>query len=104
LEKVFRHLYGGVLPKETNVGGLLESGIELMMIGMGTVFSFLTLLVFATRAMSWAVLKLGFATTPSQTNIGHGQAAGAGGQGANTQQHVAAIAVALDTHLSTKNK
>ena len=40
------------------MSGLLESGVELMMIGMGTVFSFLALLVVVTQTMSWVVLKL----------------------------------------------
>ncbi|NOX49088.1 MAG: OadG family protein [Gammaproteobacteria bacterium] len=34
---------------------LLSAGVELMMVGMGTVFLFLTLLVFATVAMSRVV-------------------------------------------------
>jgi oxaloacetate decarboxylase gamma subunit len=38
------------------MSGLLESGIQLMIVGMGTVFFFLTVLVFATLAMS-AVVK-----------------------------------------------
>ncbi len=36
---------------------LLSQGLELMLAGMGTVFVFLTLLVFATRFMSWAVAR-----------------------------------------------
>ena len=31
---------------------ILEQGLDLMLYGMGTVFVFLTVLVFATRAMS----------------------------------------------------
>lgn len=34
---------------------LLEQGLNLMLYGMGTVFVFLTLLVFATSLMSWLV-------------------------------------------------
>ena len=36
---------------------LLDQGLELMLAGMGTVFVFLTLLVFATRLMSRIVLR-----------------------------------------------
>lgn len=34
---------------------IMEQGFDLMLFGMGTVFVFLTLLVFATRSMSWVV-------------------------------------------------
>ena len=37
---------------------LLSQGTELMLVGMGTVFVFLTLLVFATTWMSWLVNKI----------------------------------------------
>ena len=37
-------------------GGLIGQGIELMFVGMGTVFVFLTLLVIATTLMSRIVL------------------------------------------------
>ncbi len=36
---------------------LLSAGLELMLVGMGTVFSFLTLLIGATVAMSRTVQK-----------------------------------------------
>ncbi|MFT7286290.1 MAG: oxaloacetate decarboxylase gamma subunit [Halieaceae bacterium] len=36
---------------------LLAQGFELLIYGMGTVILFLSLLVVATRAMSWAVLR-----------------------------------------------
>lgn len=35
---------------------LIEQGFDLMLFGMGTVFVFLTLLIFATSAMSKAIL------------------------------------------------
>lgn len=37
--------------------GLLGQGLELMIYGMGTVVVFLTLLVFATRFMSFVVAR-----------------------------------------------
>lgn len=43
---------------------LLVSGLELMLIGMGTVFVFLMLLVLATRLMSVLINKYGFEAGP----------------------------------------
>ena len=37
---------------------MIEDALELMLAGMGTVFIFLTLLVFATTAMSRLAIKL----------------------------------------------
>lgn len=36
---------------------LLSEGLNLALYGMGTVFVFLTMLVFATMLMSWVVAK-----------------------------------------------
>jgi|TARA_B100000768_G_scaffold180784_1_gene201679 sodium pump decarboxylase gamma subunit len=83
------------------VGGLLESGFELMMIGMGTVFSFLALLVVVTQSMSWVVLKFGLASDPHVANLRLGAADKLPSTSKQSAQHVAAIAVALDTHLRT---
>jgi len=83
------------------VNGLLESGIELMMIGMGTVFAFLALLVVVTQTMSWAVLKFGLASNALALEP---KEVGAAGQHAYSADHVAAIAVALDTHLRSKSQ
>ena len=37
---------------------LMLAGVELMLVGMGTVFVFLTLLVFATTLMSKIVMRI----------------------------------------------
>jgi oxaloacetate decarboxylase gamma subunit len=84
------------------VSGLLESGVELMMIGMGTVFSFLALLVVVTQTMSWVVLKFGLASDPQVANTGLGVADKLANTSGQSAQHVAAITAALDTHLRTK--
>jgi len=36
---------------------LVSKGVDLVIYGMGTVFIFLTLLVFATQFMSWLIQK-----------------------------------------------
>jgi len=38
-------------------GSLIDRGIDLMLFGMGTVFVFLTVLIFATSAMSAVVTR-----------------------------------------------
>jgi oxaloacetate decarboxylase gamma subunit len=43
---------------------LLVSGLELMLIGMGTVFVFLMLLVLVTRLMSVLITKYAFEAGP----------------------------------------
>ena len=37
---------------------LINSGLSLTLYGMGTVFVFLVLLIYATRLMSWFALKI----------------------------------------------
>lgn len=75
------------------MSGLLGSGIQLMLVGMGTVFFFLTVLVFATLAMSALVKRfLPEVQTTNPTAQSHGD------------EEVAAIAVALHTHLNQPRK
>lgn len=78
-------------------GSLLSQGLELMLIGMGTVFIFLTLLVFATKAMSALALRLQpDAVAPTPDTL----AASA----ENDPAVVAAIAAALHLHRSNKDQ
>ena len=46
----------GTLPNAPS--DLLYQGVELMLVGMGTVFLFLTILVLATHAMSALALRI----------------------------------------------
>ncbi len=65
-------------------GELLEQGLELMLAGMGTVFVFLTLLVFATTGMSALVRRF----EPAEAAEAEGP----------TEEEVAAIAAAITLH------
>ena len=73
-------------------GSLLGQGLELMLIGMGTVFSFLTLLVFATRAMSFLAQRI----QPAVLIEEHATALVR--DGAPSAEVVAAISAALHEH------
>jgi oxaloacetate decarboxylase gamma subunit len=74
---------------------LLWHGLELMLAGMGTVFLFLTLLVFATLLMSRLVLRWDGA--PATATVDHG---GRGPLPADlpAPEEVAAIAAAIEQH------
>ena len=65
-------------------GELLQQGLELMLAGMGTVFVFLTLLVFATTAMSALVRRFEPAKAPPTDGP--------------TEEEVAAITAAITLH------
>lgn len=62
--------------------GLISDGLTLMLVGMGTVFVFLTVLVAATTAMSRLVARF--------------QPGPAGGGGSD--EEIAAIAAAIAAH------
>lgn len=65
---------------------MLSAGIELMLVGMGTVFFFLTLLVLATSAMS-RILQRVF---PPSIDLDDGAR--------SREEEIAAIAVAIQLH------
>ncbi len=76
-------------------GSLLSQGLNLMLIGMGTVFMFLTLLVFATRAMSAIAIRL-------QPDIPAPDATVDPAAAGSSPAVVAAITAALHLHRSGK--
>ncbi len=61
---------------------LINEGLELMLVGMGTVFVFLTLLVMVTTLMSRIVMRRQSTSTASDIN----------------DEEVAAITVAIAKH------
>ncbi len=67
-------------------GDLLAEGVELMLVGMGTVFAFLLILVFATKALSAVAQR--FAEPWPAADVGEGP----------SLEEAAAIAVALHRH------
>lgn len=73
---------------------LVTSGLQLMLVGMGTVFAFLTSLVVAVRVMSKVLATF---VSPQQevleTKVG----------GAVLPTHVAAIVGALEQHRRRKS-
>ena len=75
----------------STVDPMVIEGVELMLVGMGTVFVFLTLLVFAVRAMSALILKY-FPPAPTQINTGVVSSGGVPGA------HLAAVAAAIEKH------
>ena len=72
---------------------LVLAGVELMLVGMGTVFLFLTLLVFVVKLMSAMVAR--FVTTKDPAAAPVSQTSG---RVAIPAAHVAVIAAAINQH------
>ncbi len=66
---------------------LMAAGIQLMLVGMGTVFFFLTLLVAATHLMSKIALRIAPAAS-----------AGSPAPGSLSDEEVAAVTAAIARH------
>ncbi len=79
-----------------NSGDLLAEGLGLMLLGMGTVFVFLTILVYATSLMSTLVQKY----VPAQP-AAKSSHSGPGGQ-LNDQTLLAVISAAIHAHRAKK--
>lgn len=75
---------------------LILSGLELMLLGMGIVFVFLTILVFALHGMTWLSDKLYQpepAEPPSQVKMVTNTSGAVGG--AISAEHLAVISAAI---------
>ena len=66
---------------------LLASGVELMLIGMGTVFLFLTILVLATHVMSRTIARFAPVPPPRRSSVL-----------GDSDEEVAAISAAISEH------
>lgn len=73
---------------------LLMQGVELMLFGMGFVFAFLTLLVFAIRGMSLLINRF----APEHESPARPLAPSGGAQGEITPDLIAAIQAAVHQH------
>ena len=74
--------------------GLMSQSLELMLLGMGTVFVFLTLLVFCTNLMSRILIRI----APEIPQVATGRQAPAIGQSASDERLRAVIVAAIHAH------
>lgn len=80
---------------------IMAQGLDLMLFGMGAVFVFLTLLVFFTRFMSWAVNRFFPEPEPVVAELVSQPATGAVNSAASPEPQVlAAIQSAIALHRS----
>ena len=76
--------------------GLMSQSLELMLLGMGTVFVFLTLLVLCTNLMSRILARFA-PEIPQAAAVRHAPAAG---QAGSDEQLRAVIVAAIHAHRS----
>ena len=76
---------------------LVNQGVELALFGMGTVFLFLSLLIFATKAMSMLVMRYEPATATSSVD-----AVAQSASAPDSELLVALISAAIRQHRTNK--
>ena len=79
---------------------LFASSVDLMMVGMGTVFAFLTLMIFMTNLMSRLVMKY----TPDVPNTPAPTALNVQNTAANDKQLISIINAAIKLHRNNSDK
>ncbi|RBP49707.1 OadG family protein [Arenicella xantha] len=77
---------------------LIDQGVSLMLFGMGTVFVFLTILVFATSLMSKIVGRLAAPEVPKVTTNIPSTPSGSASTSMPSQQQLRAIEKAIAAH------
>jgi oxaloacetate decarboxylase (Na+ extruding) subunit gamma len=82
-------------------GELISEGVNLMLLGMGAVFVFLTLLVMVTTLMSSIILKYTLAPVHSQTEAQIPQYPKANDE-LSQQTLISVISAAINAHRSKK--
>ena len=78
---------------------IFATGFELMLLGMGIVFTFLTLLVFTLHGMSALAIRIGEPKKPQDTLARRAIAT----DQSNNSTHVAVISAAIRRYRSTQN-
>jgi len=78
----------GLLPEVSVETSLLDQGITLMLVGMGTVFTFLTVLVIGMSVMSMIAMKFTSVATGDDVN----------------EEEIAAITAAIAQHRKNTTK
>ena len=76
------------IPEEALETSLLDQGITLMLVGMGTVFSFLTILVFGMSTMSAITMR--FTSSTNDNDV--------------SEEEIAAITAAIARHRNNSTK
>jgi len=79
---------------------LFASSMDLMMVGMGTVFAFLTLMIFMTNLMSRLVMKY----TPDVPDTPAPTAPNVQNTAANDKQLISIINAAIKQHRNNSDK
>jgi oxaloacetate decarboxylase gamma subunit len=82
---------------------LIDQGLQMMAFGMGTVFVFLTLLIFATKAMSALALRY-FPEPTAPATAAVSTRAGASASEELNATLVAAITAAVHAHRAKNDK
>lgn len=83
---------------------LFANSVDLMVVGMGTVFAFLSLLIVATSLMSKFITAFAPEVEVSKTSASSANTAPTSNSAANDQQLIAIISAAIKQHRNKPKK